>query len=380
MISGWSRLGAATTTGEATTTGGATTSGSGGRQVCLTISGLTGSWATENGSYTLTETAYGSLQFWLPYVLDGGCLLSQIASGGDWSIAFGFSAIIILIAPDAHYETNDPTVPSYTVWVSDSANAGQSPTASVVWGSCEASTTGEGTTSDTATTTPGATTSGPATTTAPATTSGPATTSAAPTTGESFTINVTSTPPSGVAITGTDTGVGNYNGTTPYNTSGPIGMAITLTAPETHTGGYSFLKWTLNGTDQPLGELAVTFTQSADAEMDAVATYILNDCNGCDEAGTPIPDTLTLNSTGNPVNAVDVALKYTSVCTWNSDDTDGMFGVPMWSAIYDGSNVWKVYCNAAFVGATGTMTSAPCTPQGSYTLPGDPWSGSVVVS
>ena len=82
------------------------------------------------------------------------------------------------------------------------------------------------------------------------------------------TLTVQSTPITGVAITGTKPGTTNY--TAACNN----GDAVSLTAPATAMFGsvhYSFVRWTVDGADQPAGQLTVQITMNANHT--AVAVY-----------------------------------------------------------------------------------------------------------
>jgi len=82
------------------------------------------------------------------------------------------------------------------------------------------------------------------------------------------TLSVRSTPVSGVAITS------NPAGTTDYSAELDDNSSVSLKAPATHSGGgtdYEFVRWTLNGTDQPAGQATLTFSINGDAT--AIAVY-----------------------------------------------------------------------------------------------------------
>ena len=86
------------------------------------------------------------------------------------------------------------------------------------------------------------------------------------------TLNVQSTPPTGLSI-GSSTG---HAGTTNYAMpSVEAGTSVNLQAPATDpTGSYTFAQWTLNGAAQTPGQQSITFTMSA--ATTAVAQYTLN--------------------------------------------------------------------------------------------------------
>ena len=84
------------------------------------------------------------------------------------------------------------------------------------------------------------------------------------------TLNVQSTPVTGIAITSTS----GHGDTTNYNVTMADGTAVSLTAPGAHSDGdadYEFVRWTLNGVDQPGGQALLEF--SIDADTTAVAVY-----------------------------------------------------------------------------------------------------------
>jgi hypothetical protein len=89
-------------------------------------------------------------------------------------------------------------------------------------------------------------------------------------TANSYTLNVQSTPPTGVVITSTsgNGGATNYAGTAVYATS------VNLAAPATDPTGYTFSQWTVNGAAQAAGQKSITFPMTAGAT--AVAQYTLN--------------------------------------------------------------------------------------------------------
>ncbi|HUW32197.1 MAG TPA: dockerin type I domain-containing protein [Planctomycetota bacterium] len=78
------------------------------------------------------------------------------------------------------------------------------------------------------------------------------------------TLSVQSTPITGINITGDKPGNTDY---TAVCTNGEI---VSLTAPATAPGNYSFVRWTLDGTDQPLGQAAIQVTMSSDRTVVAV--------------------------------------------------------------------------------------------------------------
>ena len=87
-----------------------------------------------------------------------------------------------------------------------------------------------------------------------------------------LTLNVQSTPVTGVSITGTPSGTTNYSEELDYNSS------VGLTAPATFADGgidYVFVRWTLNGVNQPDDETALGFDITEDTT--AVAVYALFD-------------------------------------------------------------------------------------------------------
>ena len=82
------------------------------------------------------------------------------------------------------------------------------------------------------------------------------------------TISVQSTPIDGIDITGTPAGTTNYGAML------ADGAAISLTAPLEEPRGtqiYTFVRWILNGVDQPLDQLTLAF--NLDQTSTAVATY-----------------------------------------------------------------------------------------------------------
>ena len=75
-----------------------------------------------------------------------------------------------------------------------------------------------------------------------------------------FTLNVQSTPPTGLSIGS----ISGYGGTTNYTKTGiAYGASVNLQAPATNPSGYAFSAWTLNGVPQASGQKAITFTMGA---------------------------------------------------------------------------------------------------------------------
>jgi hypothetical protein len=82
-----------------------------------------------------------------------------------------------------------------------------------------------------------------------------------------FTLTVQSTPPTGVAITSTT----GHGGTTNYQkTLVPYGTSVALTAPATDPTGYNFVKWTVDGIDQPASQKTITFSLTGATTVVAV--------------------------------------------------------------------------------------------------------------
>ena len=98
-----------------------------------------------------------------------------------------------------------------------------------------------------------------------------ATTAAAQYTSSTYTLNVQSTPPTGLVI-GSSTADG---GTTNYTVSTvAYGTSVNLQAPAADPAGCTFSQWTLNGVAQPSGQKSITFTVTS--ATTAVAQYTLN--------------------------------------------------------------------------------------------------------
>ena len=92
-----------------------------------------------------------------------------------------------------------------------------------------------------------------------------------------WTLTVESTPITGVAI------AGGKPGTTTYSAICNLGDSVTLTAPES-SESYAFVRWTLDGADQPDGQLAIQVAMDADHTV--VAAY------------ARVPATLSVRSAG----------------------------------------------------------------------------------
>ncbi len=108
-----------------------------------------------------------------------------------------------------------------------------------------------------------------------------------------YTLNVQSTPPTGIVIT-SDTGDG---GTTNYTVPGVgYGTSVDLTAPATDPTGYTFSQWMVNGAAQLAGQRAITFTMTA--ATTAVAQYTLNTYT-LDVQSTPPAGIVVGSSTGD---------------------------------------------------------------------------------
>ncbi|HUW32496.1 MAG TPA: discoidin domain-containing protein [Planctomycetota bacterium] len=89
---------------------------------------------------------------------------------------------------------------------------------------------------------------------------------------QTWTLTVQSLPVEGVSIAGNKPGT---SGTTAYSATINDRTVVTLTAPAVHTSAdsvrYNFVKWSLDGTDRPLGQAAVSVTMAASHTV--VATY-----------------------------------------------------------------------------------------------------------
>ena len=89
---------------------------------------------------------------------------------------------------------------------------------------------------------------------------------------QTWTLTVQSLPVAGVSIAGNKPGT---SGTTAYSVTINDQTVVTLTAPAVHTSAdsvrYNFVKWSLDGTDRPLGQAAVSVTMAASHTV--VATY-----------------------------------------------------------------------------------------------------------
>jgi hypothetical protein len=144
-------------------------------------------------------------------------------------------------------------------------------------------------------------------------------------------VTVESSPIVGVVVAATNLSPSTI-ATTGSGTVG-AGVPVTLTAPTPDPTGYVFSHWVVGGTPWPSFQKSITF--APESPLTAVAMYTAastNDCNGCDEAGTPIPDVLTLTTSGTPhdgtfilknVQLTDPEWCGTPCCTWEVDD-----GVP----------------------------------------------------
>ena len=88
----------------------------------------------------------------------------------------------------------------------------------------------------------------------------------------SNTLTVQSTPPTGIAITSSNSDGGTTNYTVPDVASG---TDVNLAAPAADpAGAYTFSQWTLNGVAQTPGQQSITFTMAAPTT--AIAEYTLN--------------------------------------------------------------------------------------------------------
>jgi hypothetical protein len=106
-----------------------------------------------------------------------------------------------------------------------------------------------------------------------------------------YTLTVQSTPPTGVLITSS----GAYGGTTNYTVTGvAYETSVNLAAPATDPTGYTFSKWTVNGTAQTAGLKSITFTMTAATTASAV--YTLN-TYALSVQSTP-PTGVTITSSG----------------------------------------------------------------------------------
>jgi hypothetical protein len=86
-----------------------------------------------------------------------------------------------------------------------------------------------------------------------------------------YALTVQSTPPSGIVITSSTAD----GGTTNYTVSSvAYGTSVNLAAPATDPTGYTFSKWTVNGTAQTGGQKSITFTMAA--ATTATAQYTAN--------------------------------------------------------------------------------------------------------
>ena len=89
-----------------------------------------------------------------------------------------------------------------------------------------------------------------------------------------YTLNVQSTPPTGLGIA---SGTGD-GGTTNYTVSAvPQGTTVNLVAPAIDPAGYTFWQWTVNGVAQTMGLKSITFAVNVDTL--ALAQYTQNPVN-----------------------------------------------------------------------------------------------------
>jgi len=127
---------------------------------------------------------------------------------------------------------------------------------------------------------------------------------------KTYTLNIQSTPATGIGI-GSSTG---HNGVTNYTIAGVgAGTSVNLAAPWADPTGYAFLQWTVNGTAQTSGRKSITFTMTA--ATTAVAQYA---------------PTLTVESQ-NPASGVAISISPTD----NNDLAGGITGTPPITRTYN---------------------------------------------
>ncbi|MGD1002562.1 MAG: InlB B-repeat-containing protein [Candidatus Brocadiia bacterium] len=109
-----------------------------------------------------------------------------------------------------------------------------------------------------------------------------------------YTLTVQSTPPTGVVVTSSTAD----GGTTNYTVTGVgYGTSVNLAAPATDPTGYTFSKWTVNGTAQTAGQKSVTFTMTA--ATTAVAQYTASTGYTLTVESTPPTGVAITSSTGD---------------------------------------------------------------------------------
>jgi hypothetical protein len=186
-----------------------------------------------------------------------------------------------------------------------------------------------------------------------------AVTAAAQYTLNTYPLTVQSTPLTGLSI-GSNTG---DSGTTNYTASGVgYGTSVNLQAPATDPTGYTFSKWTVNGTAQTAGLKSITFTMAA-AATTAVAQYTLNTYTLTVQSTPPTGVVVTSSSAdGGKTNYSVSSVGYGTSITLAAPATD--------PAGYTFSQ-WTVNGTAQTAGLksiTFTMPAAAVTVAAQYTL------------
>ena len=133
-----------------------------------------------------------------------------------------------------------------------------------------------------------------------------------------YTLTVQSTPPTGVVITSS----AGDGGTTNYTKTGvAYGTSVNLAAPATDPTGYTFSKWTMNGTAQTAGQKSITFAMSA--ATTAVAQYTLNTYTLTVQSTPPTGIVITSSSAdGGTTNYTKTGVAYGTSVNLQAPATD----------------------------------------------------------